>query len=103
MNTVVTILIYAILLAVVLVVGYFYFRNKSVEDIREDVYDLFLKAEHNFFETKSGQKKMDWVVDKAYDLLPKFVQLIVTEDFLRKVFEAWFKSIKNLLDDGKIN
>lgn len=103
MDKVIAIVIYAIILLVVGVVAYFYFRNKSISDIREDVYDLFLKAEHKFRESKSGQQKMDWVIDKAYDFLPKWVQLVVSEKLLRDIFEMWFRAIKNLLDDGKLD
>ena len=101
MDKVIAIAIYAIVLLVVGVVAYFYFKNKSINDIREDVYDLFLKAEHKFRESKSGQQKMDWVIEKAHDLLPKWAQVVVTEELLRNVFEMWFRAIKNLLDDGK--
>lgn len=101
MDKLITIAIYAIVLLGVGVVAYFYFKNKSINDIREDVYDLFLKAEHKFRESKSGQQKMDWVIEKAHDLLPKWAQVVVTEELLRNVLEMWFRAIKNLLDDGK--
>lgn len=100
--------IYLILLSVVILIGviaagYVYFRNTSVEQIREDVYQLFLKAEHMYTETKAGKQKMAWVISKARGLLPKWLQAIVTDEFLHKVFEMWFQAVKDLLDDGKIN
>ena len=36
-------------------------------------------------------------------MLPKWVRLFVSKDRLRKTVDKWFKEIKDLLDDGKLN
>jgi hypothetical protein len=99
--TVVGVIVGAIV--IVLLLGYLYLRNKSINDIREDVYKLFLQAEKSFTESGAGVKKMDWVVTSAYSLLPKYVQVFVSEDTLRVIIQKWFVAVKDLLDDGKIN
>ena len=102
-NTIITILI--IVFAVVVLGGglYVYIRNKSLQEIREDVYKLFLKAEHTFTETGSGKQKMEWVISKARGLLPPWLQIFISEEFLYNVIEKWFQAVKDLLDDGKLN
>ena len=102
-ETIITFLIIAVTLAVLGYGLYIYLRNKSLAEIRTDVYQLFLKAEHNFKYTGAGQQKMKWVVQKARSLLPAMVQAFVTEEFLYKVIQAWFDAIKDLLDDGRLN
>lgn len=78
-------------------------REKGLESIREGVYVLFLEAEHRFTDTESGQRKMKYVVSLARSMLPKYVQVFISEELLQKVSQMWFDGIKDLLDDGKIN
>lgn len=82
---------------------YAYVRDKSLDEIRADVYQLFLEAEHRYTESGEGKQKMKWVVSKARMLLPGWAQTLITEDFLCKVLESWFRAVKDLLDDGKYN
>lgn len=102
-NTIISILV---ILFFVIVLGagvYFYFRNKTLNEIRADVYRKFLEAERNPNFTKKGKQKMKWVLNQARMLLPKWAQLLITEEFLEKVVEGWFQAVKDLLDDGKYN
>ena len=100
-----------ILSIIILVIGiffaglalYVYLRNKKLEEIRYDVYQLFLRAEHMYNETGLGKEKMDWVIKHARWFLPEWLQMFITEDFLFDVFQKWFDAVKDLLDDGKIN
>lgn len=98
---VVAIIVAAVVIVVALIV--LYVRNRSIEGIREDVYQLFLKAEHLFVESGAGAEKMDWVCEKAYELLPRAVKLFTTPDMIRVILQKWFVQIKDLLDDGKKN
>lgn len=82
---------------------YFYLRDKTLAEIRTDVYQLFLKAEHNPNFTKNGKQKMKWVLSQARMLLPSWAQIMITDTFLESVVEAWFRAVKDLLDDGKYN
>lgn len=100
------VIIIALIVIGVLIVGmgiYIYLRDKSLEEIRAEVYQLFLAAEHTYTESGSGKQKMKWVISKARGLLPGWLQVFVTEELLYKVVQGWFSAIKDLLDDGKCN
>ena len=102
-NTVLTIVLVVVTLFILGAGIYFYVRDKSLAEIRADVYQLFLKAEHNPKFAESGKQKMKWVLSRARMLLPAWLQILITDVFLEKVIEGWFRAIKDLLDDGKIN
>ncbi len=100
--------IYAIVLIVAAVVVvatciFTYIRNKSLSNIREDVYQLFRQAENDPKLKESGRKRMKWVLQQARALLPTWVQPLITDAFLEKVVERWFRAIKDLLDNGRID
>lgn len=80
-----------------------YFKEKSLDEIRQDVYKLFLKAEHEFKESHAGKQKMKWVIDRARGLLPVWAQMIITDEMFDSLVQFWFDGIKDLLDDGKLN
>lgn len=101
-----TIAIIIIAAAVLITIGgaaYIYYRDKSLAEIRADVYHLFLQAEHKYTETESGKQKMKWVVSKARSLLPTWLQFIIDDEFLYEIIQVWFDAVKDLLDDGKMN
>lgn len=102
-NTIVTIVLIVIALVAVGAVVYLYFRDKTLEDIRADVYQLFLEAEHTYQHTESGKQKMSYVIQRARSLLPNWAQFFITEALLEKVVQMWFDAVKDLLDDGKLN
>lgn len=91
-----------ILFSVILMV-FSYFKNRTLDQVRSDVYQLILKAEHTYKESSAGKQKMKWVVQEARKLLPDWLQVIVTEEALQSIIQAWFNEIKDLLDDGKVN
>ena len=104
--TINTILAIIVIVATVVLLGscvYLYIRDNTLNEIRADVYQLFLKVEHNPAFEKTGKQKMKWVLTKARGLLPGWMQLFITDAFLEKVVQAWFDAVKDLLDDGKIN
>ena len=82
---------------------YLYLKEKKLGEIRKDVYQLFLKAECRFTETKQGKQKMAYVINRARALLPTWLQLFITEALLHKIVQKWFEAVKDLLDDGKYN
>lgn len=102
-NTIIIILLIAIAVIGVAASIFTYLRDKSIEDIRADVYQLFLKAEHTYLETGTGKQKMKYVIQQARGMLPAWVQFFITDELLEKVVEEWFKAVKDLLDDGKLN
>lgn len=102
-NTIVIIILALMAIIGAVVCIYIYIRDKSFEEIREDVYKLFLQAEHTYLETGSGKQKMQYVIQRARSLLPNWIQIFVTEELLGSVIEGWFRAVKDLLDDGKMN
>lgn len=102
-NTIFTITLIIVTLLIIGFGFYFYLRDKTLNEIRADVYQLFLAAEHNPEFSKTPKQRMKWVLSRARLLLPTWLQMLVTDAFLEKVVEGWFRAIKDLLDDGKLN
>ena len=89
-----------ILLAIYLAIRVF--RHIGLEKIRGKVYQLFLEAEHEF-QYGDNEEKFEYVINLARAAIPSPFNLFITETLLRKVVQAWFDMIKDLLDDGKLN
>ena len=102
-NTIIAILAIIVTLVGLGITAYLYFKEKTLNEIRADVYQLFLKAEHRYTETKQGKQKLKWVVSRARGLLPEWLQIFITESALEKIIDLWFRAVKDLLDDGKYN
>lgn len=92
-----------ILVAITVVMAYQCAKMRGMDGIRGDVYQLILKAEHVYNESGQGKQKLKWVVSQARGLLPKWLQAFVTEEMMMRVIDEWFKGVKDLLDDGKVN
>lgn len=103
MGMTVFIIITVIVLAIMLAATVAYLKNRGLEGIRNDVYVLFVRAEHKYKESGSGKQKMKWVIGMARALLPSWLQAIISEELLSSVVQKWFDAVKDLLDDGKLN
>lgn len=105
-ETIIGIAIIAAMTASCIALFCLYLKDKTKEEIRGDVYKLFLEAEHKF-EQGENIRKFEYVVGLARTLLPTWAQVIITESFLesvfRKIIQKWFEEVKDLLDDGKRN
>lgn len=101
----VAILIGLAMFAIMIIGGglYFYIRSKTLNEIRADVYQLFLLVENDPNFSKQGKYKMKWVLQQARRLLPSWAHVFVTDSVLEKVVQVWFDAVKDLLDDGKLN
>ena len=93
-------------IAIVVVIAIFLFIKRmqyvGMEKIREYVYELFVKAEHEF-EHGQNKEKFDYVICLAKAKIPEPFNAFITESFLRSVVQNWFCLCKDLLDDGKMN
>ena len=87
-------------IAVFLIVKYV--RHIGLEAIRERVYKAFVEAEHEFQQGENTEK-FEYVINIARTAIPTPINLFITESLLRKVVQAWFDLVKDLLDDGKLN
>lgn len=92
-----------VLAVITIVITYQYAKMKGFDGIRQDVYQLILKAEHIYNESGQGKQKLKYVVSQARGLLPQWLRIFVTEDAMMKVIDEWYKGVKDLLDDGKVN
>lgn len=105
-NTILSIAVMVALVAACVILTCLYFKDKTKDEIRTDVYQLILQAEHQFFYGQNTQK-FDYVVQLARSLLPAPVQVIVTapllEALFRKIIQELFNEIKDVMDDGKRN
>lgn len=61
----VLILVIAALAVLTVVIAYQYAKMKGLEGIRENVYQLILKAEHLYTESGQGEQKLKFVVHQA--------------------------------------
>lgn len=102
-STIMVIILAALTAVVVGTFLWVYIRDKTIDEIRVDVYHLFLNAEHAFKESGAGKQKMKYVVSQARRLLPSWLQYFITDEFLESVIEKWFQAVKDLLDDSKMN
>ena len=92
-----------VLAGITLTLIYHYLRLKGLDGIRADVYQLILHAEHLYNESGAGPQKLKWVVQQARDLMPMWMRWIITEEAMINIVNEWFKGVKDLLDDGKVN
>ena len=103
--TINTILTIVIIVSALLLFGaglYFYLRNKTLAEIRAEVYKKFKEAKDD--ETlATGKQKMKWVLQQARMLLPNWAQVLITDGLLEKVVQGWFDAVEDLLDDGELN
>ena len=99
-STTITLAAIGVVIAIILIVKYF--RHVGLEAIRERVYQAFLDAEREF-QYGENTAKFEYVINSAKSAIPAPFNLFITETLLRKVVQAWFDLVKDLLDDGKFN
>lgn len=92
--------IVGIVVAVFLIIKYI--QRMGLESIRKRVYRAFLAAEH-YFQHGENSEKFEYVLSIAKSAIPAPFNLFITETLLRKVVQAWFDLVKDLLDDGEFN
>ena len=96
-------IVLAVLLVVTVVIAIQYLKQKGLDGIRNNVYQLILTAEHMYKESGQGKQKFEWVIQQARGLLPSWLRLFITDKLLIRAVQYWFTGVKDLLDDGKVN
>ena len=100
-NKVLFLAVITILIAVFLIKKLIdYITKKGLEGIRLDVYKLFVEAEKTFRASKQGQQKFDYVIHMARGLLPKPIQLFVSDKMLKEIAEKRLAAIKEYTELG---
>lgn len=85
-------------LAIIIILAIIYVLIKCSNKFRKLAYKMFLFAEHEVIKGR----KMDYVVNEIYELLPAIFRVIPKSAY-KKLLQNMFDEIKDLLDDGKIN
>lgn len=78
-------------------------KISGMDGVREEAYRLFLAAEHVYWEKGSGKQKMMYVVKEIRKKLPPWMRFFINEKTAERIIQSWFDSVKDLLDDGKVN
>ena len=98
--TQITLLTIGVIIAILILIKWV--RDTGLENIRGEVYQLFLKAEHSY-QNGDNTEKFEYVINAAREMIPMPFSLFITESLLRSVIQSWFDLVKDLLDDGKLN
>jgi uncharacterized protein (UPF0333 family) len=90
---------------IIIIVAVILYAIFSWQNFKTKAYALMLQAKSLAKDAilKSGDQQAEWVVKKAYNMLPIGWQLFITEDRLRKIIYYLYHKAKDYLDDGKIN
>jgi hypothetical protein len=75
------------------------------EKAKGGLYQLMLLAKGKAKDMilNSGQEQEDWVVEKAWSLLPLKFKIFLNEDTLRKIIRWLYRKAKDKLDNGKLD
>lgn len=94
-----------IVLLGLMVLGYIVYLvvNRRWTRLREIAYKFIRQAEKAINGTKRGQDRFKLVLDQLYNLIPPWLQFFITRTFMEEKLQKWFNTIKDSLDDGKIN
>ena len=95
--------VFVILIAIVIVYEVQCAKLEGLDKLREKAYELILDAEHTYTGSGQGCYKLLYVWHKLKDQLPGWMRLFMTDDMLMDLIDEWFRAVKDLLDDGKIN
>ena len=101
-NPVIAVIFIVIVVAFALLLVVKAMQKIGLERIREIVYKGFVEAEHEF-QYGENTEKFEYVINLARTAIPTPFNLFITESLLRKVIQAWFDLVKDLLDDGTLN
>ncbi len=72
---------------------------------KSKLYSLMLQAKRMAKDVvlKSGQQQEEWVVNQAYQFLPKRFTLFISKRLMQKLVNWLYHIAKDYLDDGKLN
>ena len=81
-------------------------KNNKLNSIRETCYWIFLKAE-DIYGAKKGEEKIAYACEKAYELFPAWLKVLVDKETLNCLVQNWFDEstqlAKDYLDNGIID
>ncbi len=73
--------------------------------VKAKLYSFMLQAKSLAKDAvlKSGQQQEEWVVNKAYQFLPKALTLFISRQLMQKIVHWLYHKAKDYIDDGQIN
>lgn len=91
--------------AIILLAGcgiYSFFEWNNVKNI---IYKAMLAAKQLAKDKiiSGGEAQENWVLNRAYSILPSRVKMFISEESLRKIIKYLYIKSMDYLDDGKIN
>jgi len=83
----------------------FIFALFEWEKFKGILYALMLQAKSMAKDAvlKSGKEQEEWVLQKAYAYLPRWITFAIPQEVMRKIISWLYNMTKDYLDDGKLN
>jgi len=89
----------------VIALAIFIFALFEWEKFKGTLYSLMLQAKSKAKDAvlKSGKEQEEWVLEKAYVYLPKWITFAIPKEVMRKIVSWLYHMAKDYFDDGKLN
>lgn len=76
--------------------------TRKYAQLRETAYKIMLAAEKKFSKGQ-GRKKLNYVLEKVYNLIPAWMRMFVSKEDFEIELQYWYNTAKDYADDGKFN
>ncbi len=90
-----------ILISVFIILKALLNKTLAKEDVIEFVYKSIIWAEENIIGTKVGQEKLSYVAGKLNSILPKYLQMVITDEILKEFINSIFDIVKDEFEKVK--
>lgn len=86
-------------------IGFLFFALFEWEKTKGIISKLMLTAKSMAKDTilKSGAAQEQWVLERAYMYLPKWITMFIPKEVMLKLIRYLYHMAKDYLDDGKLN
>ncbi len=90
---------------IVTVIGFVFFSLFETEKAKAILYALMLDAKSlaKDLVLHSGPAQEEWVVNKAYIYLPRWMAVVIPKEIMRSIVRKLYHMARDKLDDGKLN
>lgn len=90
---------------IVAFLGLVFFGLFEREQAKAVLYALMLDAKSlaKDMVLKSGREQEEWVINKAYIYLPKWMAIAIPRETMRSIVRHLYYLARDKLDDGKLN
>jgi hypothetical protein len=75
------------------------------EKFKRIISDLMLSAKSLAKDAilNSGKEQEEWVLEKTYIYLPRWITLFISKELMRKIISYLYRAAKDYIDDGEFN